>query len=81
MAKTCIFFWKHRNFEGCHVQHLQGCPHKKINHVQTEKNRDFVIFNDFNRNLTEKFSNRDFLKVNLENLGLTRFELVKIVRF
>ena len=42
---------------------------------------DFVIFSDFNRDLTEQFSNQYFLKVNLENFGLTWFELVKIVRF
>ena len=40
-----------------------------------------VIFSDFNRDLTDQFSNQYFLKVNLENFGLTWFELVKIVRF
>ena len=33
---------------------------------------------DFNAALNKQFFKQDILKVNLENLGLTRFELVKI---
>ena len=42
---------------------------------------EILIFNDFNRDLTKKFSDQGFLKVNLENLALTRFKLVQMVRY
>ena len=42
---------------------------------------EILIFNDSDRSLTNKFSDQDFLKVNLENLALTWFKLVKMVRY
>ena len=33
------------------------------------------MFIDFNKALTKYFSNQDFLKINMEYLGLTWFEL------
>ena len=42
---------------------------------------EILIFNDFNRALTKKFSDENFSKVNFENLALTRFKLVKVVRY
>ena len=39
----------------------------------------FCNFSEINQALTEQYSNLGFLKVNLENLGLTWFELVKMI--
>ena len=42
---------------------------------------EILIFNESNRALTNKFSDQAFLKVNLENIALTSFKLVKMVRY